>query len=87
MENPFAQMFSKNEADETKVEFHVTEVPATLPAHSGDTLKVISKVEEAVPSISTAVEVKSKRGAVIPGAKHKYSKDTLTVDWFDTHYK
>jgi len=41
-------MFSKNEADETKVEFHVTEVPATLPAHSGDTLKVISKVEEAV---------------------------------------
>jgi len=48
---------------EAKTEFHVTEVPATLPAHSGDTLKVVPKEEakeaaiKAVPDLKPASEL------------------------------
>ncbi len=36
---------------EAKTEFHVTEVPATLPPNSGDTLKVVVPVEESLSAL------------------------------------
>lgn len=47
---------------EAKTEYHVTEVPATLPAHSGDTLKVVEKdpkaeALKAVPDLKPASEL------------------------------
>ena len=43
--------------EKAKVEFQVAEVPATLPPNSGDTLKVVAQVAEAIEIAKTEIRL------------------------------
>jgi hypothetical protein len=77
---------------EAKTEYHVTEVPATLPPHSGDTLKVVPKDEakaealKAVPDLKPASELpapkkngRPKKNDRIPPAEGITDEDLAVI--------
>lgn len=70
---------------EAKTEYHVTEVPATLPKGAGDTLKVVPKDEakesalKAVPDLKPASEITPKKKGGRP-KKQETAADIAPAD-------